>query len=200
MPTLKNLVDEVVNIENEIVECRDTLRQILIDKKIEGLENENRLSALIQKVNEFENIYKLWLYRDGNEHTSLSGGYKQGFTYNGGSTSKKSNSLYMQAPYHSNTGWGTFETINKINLSEFKALKVKYIFTKTTNTSSYFRLGVIGTSNTAPTSNHISKKCDGVLNAYQVTTLDISSVSSGYITVSALQGCEIEVSEIWLEK
>ena len=54
MPTLKNLVDEVVNIENELIECRDTLKQILIDKKVEGLENESRMSSLIDKVSEIK--------------------------------------------------------------------------------------------------------------------------------------------------
>ena len=32
MATLKSLVDETTNIKNELVECRDTLKQILIDK------------------------------------------------------------------------------------------------------------------------------------------------------------------------
>ena len=42
--------NEIDSLNTELVECRDTLKQILIDKKIEGLENENKLSALIDKI------------------------------------------------------------------------------------------------------------------------------------------------------
>lgn len=52
MATLKSLVDETINIKNELVECRDTLKQILINKEIEVLESENKLSNLIDEVRE----------------------------------------------------------------------------------------------------------------------------------------------------
>ena len=76
MPTLKNLVDEVVNIENEIVGCRDTLKQILIDKKIQDLENESKLSILIDKVKMLMGVPSvLYLYKDGNSYTNITRGY-----------------------------------------------------------------------------------------------------------------------------
>ena len=76
MPTLKSLVDETTNIKNEIVECRDTLRQILIDKKIQDLENENKLSILIDKVKMLIDAPSvLYLYKDGDSYTNITGGY-----------------------------------------------------------------------------------------------------------------------------
>ena len=56
MTTLKSLVDETTNIKNELVECRDALTQILINKKIENLGSENKLSALINEVSNIPTV------------------------------------------------------------------------------------------------------------------------------------------------
>ena len=115
MATLKGLVDETTNIKNEIVECRDTLKQILIDKKIEGLENENKLSTLINKVNKLREFKEpLWLYKAGVENVS--------FTFSGRSGSptcsyqKGSNYLKL---YGNNDTWGQFVTTNSIDLTAY---------------------------------------------------------------------------------
>ena len=59
MATLKNLIDETTDIKNEIVECKDTLKQILVNKRIEGLENENKISILIDKTNDLVKLFRI---------------------------------------------------------------------------------------------------------------------------------------------
>ena len=46
--------NEIDSLNTELVECRDTLKQILIDKNVQNLEDENKLSALIDKVGEIK--------------------------------------------------------------------------------------------------------------------------------------------------
>ena len=48
MATLKELVDEVINIENDIVECRANLSNILKSKNIE-VDEQDTISDLIEK-------------------------------------------------------------------------------------------------------------------------------------------------------
>ena len=62
MATLKSLVDETTNIKDEIVECRDNLRQTLIEKGVE-CNSQDKMSNLIGKIDNlkisyFPNWYK----------------------------------------------------------------------------------------------------------------------------------------------
>ena len=58
MATLKSLVDETTNIKNEIVECCDNLKDILVNKDI-SCDNTDKLSTLIDKVGDIE-LGKKW--------------------------------------------------------------------------------------------------------------------------------------------
>ena len=49
MATLKSLVDETINIKNELVECHTNLKNNLVEKGIEVL-NEDKLASLIEKI------------------------------------------------------------------------------------------------------------------------------------------------------
>ena len=53
---MSSLSSEIVSVKDKVVECRDTLKQILIDKKIEGLEEETKLTTLINKVELLEDF------------------------------------------------------------------------------------------------------------------------------------------------
>lgn len=125
MPNLKSLVDEVVNIENDIVECRDTLKQILIDKKIEGLESENKLSILINKVNEFKDfIPNTYLYENGKVNCSYN--LVSSGSNNQGTIKLLSNRIEMNAQ---NTGGGDSVRgikLTKIDLTEYTYLVLDF--------------------------------------------------------------------------
>ena len=127
MTTLKSLVDETTNIKNELVECRDTLKQILIDKKIEDLENENRLSILINKINILEpyddNV--LWLYKRGDERINVSGGFVQGKVKNSYAKFIKNDTSMRLYTTSIATDRISCRTSNKIDLSEYKSFSTK---------------------------------------------------------------------------
>ena len=50
MANLKSLVDETTNIKNELINCKNTLKQILTEKKV-IVSNTDKLSDLIEKTN-----------------------------------------------------------------------------------------------------------------------------------------------------
>ena len=50
MTTLKSLVDEIINIKNEIVECHANLKNILIEKEV-ATSDTDKLTDLIEKTN-----------------------------------------------------------------------------------------------------------------------------------------------------
>ena len=116
MTTLKNLVDETTNIKNDIVECRDTLKQILIDKNTLGIENENKLLILIQKVNEFADLPPkvLYLYKEGNEYSDVTGGFSVKWRYStttASTVTKNSNYLRLYVP-NTNYAFTSFSISN----------------------------------------------------------------------------------------
>lgn len=56
MATLKNLVDETTNIKNEIVDCHSNLSRILTSKNVEVSEEDNKLSSLIDKIEDIKAV------------------------------------------------------------------------------------------------------------------------------------------------
>ena len=214
MPTLKNLVDEVVNIENEIVECRDTLKQILIDKKIEGLENENKMSILIDKVNKLiidDSI--LYLYKDGNEYASLTGGWDliKSNSATSGVVTKNSDNMYL---YTGETGKASPREksvyacmVNLINLTTYSKLKAT-VENLSYGDRSSISLCVNTTKHTATSSIWGAGVASKQMTTSGTHTVDISSLTGNYYIyvdlyasadyTSAKASCNIV--KIWLEK
>lgn len=96
MATLKNLVDEIAVVEEKIVECRDSLKQILIDKKIDDLEKENKLSTLISKIGMLRHYVKdEYFYYKNNTYNSITGGYYLSYRQQWSPSSITYNSEYM---------------------------------------------------------------------------------------------------------
>ena len=127
MATLKTLVNETTNIKNELVECRDNLKQILIDKKMEGLDGNDNLSTLINKVDDFDEFIPpiLYLYKNGDECMDVTGGWVFGGSVGSSNLSsgsyvreKRSDCIYMKT---NSTGSAHYEANCKIeNYMNFK--------------------------------------------------------------------------------
>ena len=98
--SLKDLVDRQELLTNNIEEQKNTLKEILISKNIEVADSENKLSILIQKVEELKEDDSIaWLFKDGNEKVSfevLGNGItinKFNFVGSGACSSKKVSAL-----------------------------------------------------------------------------------------------------------
>ena len=63
--SLKELIDRQELLTNSIEVQKNTLKSILESKNVEVSERENKLSILIQKVNELGESRTLWLYKEG---------------------------------------------------------------------------------------------------------------------------------------
>ena len=74
--SLKDLVDRQELLTNNIEVQKNTLKSILENKNVEVSEEENKLSILINKVNQLGRIpQKLYLYKDGDECVGTTGGF-----------------------------------------------------------------------------------------------------------------------------
>ena len=202
MPTLKNLVDEVVNIENEIVECRDALKQILLDKNIQGLENENSLSTLINKANELKSNGTC-IYYYGDEKVGITGGWIEGYKLGDNPTfTKNVDSLQVKANGTSTNGSiGLFATSKSLNLTQYKAVKViASIVTPSSN--GYAQINVTSTASTSNVLAYYESEL-GVSGSNLKFELNISSVSSGHVRVgvggNTGNTMNIKIHEVWLE-
>lgn len=210
MPTLKNLVDETTDIKNEIIECRDTLKRILIDKEVEVLENENRMSILIDKVDKLENNIsnELWLYKEGNECSSVTGGWIKGHVYNTTSTTnfiKNANNITLTSSSGTRV---TCLTSNLINVKKYSKLKVEVMVTS--KGTSCIRVAVSTNKNTncENTSGDIAKSAtwqeNMTLNSRKVIELDISNANTdcyiGIANQSNSGTLKFNIFNVWLEK
>ena len=205
MATLKSLVDETTDIKNEIVECRDTLKQILIDKKIEGLENENKMSDLISKVDLLGEItHPLYLYKEGDECISLTGGWKATFTHTNASFAKYSNYMYLNCP----NGNGTIQCgmVNTIkDMSLYSNICINYEYSSKASSSTYFQARY--TPNQTIETNTIAKYDieSGAKTIKGTKKIPISGLSNNNYLTMYLGGwgsssAYVKIYEVWLEK
>ena len=209
MATLKNLVGETTNIKDEIVECRDTLKQILIDKKIEDLENENKLSTLIDKVNELPNK-KLWLYKNGDECIDVTGGWElvKKRVQGGDNCTIIKNADNIKTTSISSANFPTIcgmATKNSIDLSSYTKLyfELGYTYAK----SKVFECGTLNNKNIE---NNLANA--DYFSAYSTVSssvdrcilcVNISNIKSSFIGATAGANYDtqtITLYNVWLEK
>lgn len=202
MPTLKNLVDEVVNIKDEIVECRDILKAKLISKKVEVTDNENRLSVLINKIDSIETMNMgLWLYKEGDEYTSITGGWKSFDAWTGGGkfneTIKNKDHLYVAEIYDC-IGF----VCEKVDFTYYNKLYVDVeIVTNTDNSS----MSAVIKDSYPYNANYLARVGTSELGK-QTLSLDISKITGVHkLTLESYTGTtstakfEFKVYKVWLE-
>ena len=202
--SLKDLVDRQELLTNNIEEQKNTLKEILISKNVEVADSENKLSILIQKVNEMENpdANKLWLYKDGNEYKNITNGFiEMRWDDSSGTLTKQSNKLNVV----SKAQCVGFITSNKIVNDGYKNACVEYKVNSKTGSPS-IRLDVYNKNNPKSTADRISmvSTSDTTLTKQ---ILDISNISEFYIacscyagTLSSSDSANIDFMRIWLEK
>ena len=196
---MSSLSSEIVSVKDKVVECRDTLKQILIDKKIEGLENENRLSVLIDRVNLLRDYEypKLRLYRDGDECTSVTGGY--GYD---GQTAFKKYSTYIEQTL-SVAGWTTIRPNNYIDFTPYKKLVVEYYAKQTKLESSPYAnccIQIYNSSNTQLCSYDTDRGGTIKTMTIDLTNINVSARFRIYFSLSSSHRTTTRLHKAWLEK
>ena len=108
--SLKELIDRQELLTNSIEVQKNTLKSILESKNVEVSEGENKLSILINKVNEFDDYAPpiLYLYNEGDECVDITNGWaldkKATSSYGSIVLTKNSNNMYLEAPSGNNSG------------------------------------------------------------------------------------------------
>lgn len=146
--TLKNKVQEIDNIKNDIVSCYTNLKNILISKNVE-IDERDKLRNLIDRISKLS-FYTtpIYIYNRGNECIDVSGGWSLSASSSSDdcitTVEKRSDCLYAQhdRSYTGNRqryGDAAFVTNNYIDFSKFQELAVKY-GSSVRNGYTYFKL------------------------------------------------------------
>ena len=199
---MSSLSSEIVSVKDKVVECRDTLKQILIDKHIYEAENENKLYPLITLLNDRTiGPPKKYLYKEGDECVDVTGSWllcgngacsdNRGYTL----VNPVKNSTYISIGESSSSIYGIsqIKTSNLVNLSQYNTLYIDAEITSAyANGESSCSTEVILFS-TSPNLNYwktfetatkICGKSDSTMSGRRTIQLDISNVTSAYILFS----------------
>ena len=203
--SLKELIDRQELLTNSIEVQKNTLKSILESKNVEVSEEENKLSILIDKVNELEDCIPsiLYLYNNGNEFEDITGGFTKAGQSNG--VGNVSITRYVDGIYFSNSSrpssyiYAGIGTLNSIDVSKFSKLCVEYEYN--VFLSSSMRASVIELTNNLNDNGSICSISTGLSEKHTVS-LDVSNVQqSCFVRVLvADSGSNTKISRIWLEK
>ena len=185
-------------LNEELFGCKDALKKILIDKKIKGVENENNLSNLINKVNEFDDYKeRFWIYKDGDEYTSVTGGFTIGNFGHAKSTMGDS-SIIQEV-----TGGGSstlIKTKNTIDISKLNELIVTLNSTASGQYSVGIKLYILNNNDEVVLSYDTGETQVTYLYAY----LNVSNITGyhriafeSYAYGNTIQGNRLRTTEIY---
>ena len=212
--SLKELIDRQELLTNSIEEQKNTLKSILESKNVEVSDSENKLSILIDKVNELiidDSI--LYLYEDGKEYTSLTGGWDliKSNSATSGVVTKNSDNMYL---YTGETGIASPREksvyacmVNLINLTTYSKLKAT-VENLSYGDRSSISLCVNTMKHTATSSIWGSGVAYKQMTTNGTHTVDISSLTGNYYIYVDLYGsadytsakASCNIVKIWLEK
>lgn len=193
--SLKELMDRQELLTNVIEIQKNNLKSILESKNVEVSEEENKLSILINKVNEMENpeAYKLWLYREGvfndnyvrtPHNTSIINYNNDNFVLNG------INSSY----------WVCRLAFENVDFTQYSTLHVECSLTLGSSQSSRnSTINVNAGMNSEGTSNPIGTKFTSAFSK-SIKTIDISNINGVYYLNLTCFDTNLSVYKIWLTK
>ena len=210
--SLKELIDKQELINEGLGYQIDLFRNKLISKNVEVSEDENRLSVLIDKVDSLGNYDngKLWLYKDGDECTNITGGWDDLLLRNqGGTITRTRTNGALSVTANINVLYptsGGFATKNIINLQEYN--KLYFMYSHSRNTENYTSHHILGTIKDKSTNNNeqtdkfsariTAKKGDNIIDYIDIS--NISSSAIAFVTGHNQTNSNITVYRVWLEK
>lgn len=190
---LKEIFDRYQQLLHNIKQQKNMLKTILQNKNVEIAENEDKLSTLINKVNELGNIY-LWLYKDGQfnnyyirtPHLASIINYieNNSFTLNGiGSPSYVSRIAFEE-----------------IDFTHYSKLHIDCLLAAGTSQSSRnATININTTMNYETLTNPLGVKYTSSFNR-GIKTIDISNISGVYYLNLTTFDMNLTIYNIWLEK
>ena len=205
--SLKDLVDRQELLTNNIEEQKNTLKSILESKNVEVSEGENKLSILIQKVNDLYDYYPstLYLYKEGKEFIDRTGEWVEVKDPRSIVTFTKSPSLKIINNTQGGSGseWIAFVfSDSKVDMSRYSKLcfEVEEYYSGTYTSGNYnYNLIVSNVKSIEPPTTQVLSKIED--KTVGIKTMDISNINSGYIGFRAYCfGSTISIKNIWLEK
>ena len=139
--------------------------------------SETVVVSAVKQYN-IELSYHLWLIKNGDECTLVTGGWQPGRAPVGGSQNYPIVSQYSdRINLHYNSS-GSYDTVNKIDLTDIQILKLDVFPTASRTNEIYFCLrSEINNNNSYVVLN---KKCSLTMNQRETFTLDVASVSGSY--------------------
>ena len=197
------MIDRQELLTNSIEVQKNNFKSILESKNVEVSEEENKLSILIQKVGELkEDDGIAWLYKNGNEYSTITGGWNFVDTWTGGGTSiegiKNSDHLYVSTVYDC-AGF----IADTIDFTNYSKLKVEYEITKNSDTAMLrvavkddypYNTTVLAISTTSAVKRDILE-----VNVSSVSGVHKLSCES-YTGTNSSSQFNFKIYKIWLEK
>lgn len=202
--SLKDVIDRQELLNNSIEIQKSNLKNILVSKNVE-VEEENKLSNLIDKVNELgDNPEKLYLYKEGDDCASITGGYSVTWrdSRGNGSLTNIDNCLKLYYVDDSVSATAMSCGSNKqIDLTSYNNLHIEY----ESNGFGDLIFGVADNTNSTGV-NVANISCKNATSFKTIGTVNISNInSSKYIKwygwgKKSSKGSTMKVYKIWLEK
>ena len=207
MVIFKNLIDETTHIKNEIIEFRNSLRDILISKNVEVSDNENRLPVLIDKIDLLDCTPSL--YKKGNECDNITGGYSDKFDYDVSSTNNtnlvfNSDHVSISATGVNSSNNYRYAVTNKlIDLSSYSSIIIEYEILSVSSSGANLYLAV--DNNQSYKDGRIASVFLNQVGNYKarlsIESLDVGYVYFGVITNGSLQyNISAKIYNVYLEK
>ena len=208
--SLKDVIDRQ-ELLNDIIEFQmNNLKNILVSKNVEVAEEENKLSSLIDKVNElgeYDNPI-LYLYNEGDECVDVTGGW--GESYNSGDGIKDFNKYdkFMNIAVSNQNTKLNISTLKSIDVTNYSKLKIRREIVYSGSLG--YRFGLTSKRDTSLEGNDniaIYTSWDESINNGKeiIDTLDVSTIKQNcFVNVCVQSGVNSNVNckiyKIWLEK
>jgi len=157
----------------------------------------------INELNDYDiNIdFRTYLYNQGDECTSLTGGWIRKYNYDGtGTLTKNATNMQLTCYRRASYGYGLISicTNNKIDLTNYSSLNIEFI-----NESETYRRVELGTTNTKNDSHDYVAKSSDITSPWSWDISEITSEYYPYVLYSYSEDVTstftLTINKIWLE-
>lgn len=142
----------------------------------------------ITEAGQFETVYigyELWLFKDGNQYTDLTGGWEDGINYVYESSAQTPVNYNTSIHLNSNVSTDAIaKTVNKIDLTDIASIKFTLTASDSSNNNKKLLAIMSNDSGRIATENIASIDC-GSASVGSVISLDVSGITGKYYVLFA---------------